>query len=82
MPHHLRGDQIELVARLVNLADVLEVFHRADSVNAACDVARQRRGTQFDPAVAAAFKDIDLAAYDAQLARQCSESGVTMAKAA
>ena len=38
-------------ARMVSLADVVEVFHRAGGIDAAVKVARQRRGTQFDPAI-------------------------------
>jgi DNA-binding CsgD family transcriptional regulator len=35
----------------LNIADVLEVFHRSDGVASAVVVARQRRGSQFDPAL-------------------------------
>jgi HD-GYP domain-containing protein (c-di-GMP phosphodiesterase class II) len=55
IPDGLQGEQILLPARLVNLADVLEVFHRAQGVDAAVGVARQRRGTQFDPAIVDVF---------------------------
>src|SRR5205823_13314578 len=40
---------------LVNLADVVEVFHRIDGVEAAVAVARERAGGQFDPAVVDVF---------------------------
>ena len=43
------GRQIQVAARLVNLADVVEVFHRAGGIEAAMAVARERSGTQFDP---------------------------------
>src|SRR3954470_24187075 len=46
-----KGEQIHIAARLVNIADVLVVFHRSDGVEGAVDVARKRRGTQFDPAL-------------------------------
>ena len=49
VPKGARGEQILLASRLVTLADVVEVFHRAGGVGAAVEVARQRRGTQFDP---------------------------------
>ena len=42
-------------ARLVNLADVVEVFHRTGGVDAAVAVARERSGTQFDPALVEVF---------------------------
>src|SRR5262249_26457034 len=50
-----RGEQILLTSRLVALADVVEVFHRAGGTDAAVAVARQRRGTQFDPQVVDVF---------------------------
>ena len=48
-PAEARGAQIGVAARLVNLADVVEVFERAGGVEAAIAVARERSGTQFDP---------------------------------
>ena len=56
-PEGAAGEQIELPSRLVNLADVVEVFHQAGGVEAAVAVARQRRGTQFDPALVDLFCD-------------------------
>ena len=55
VPAEATGEEILLPARLVNLADVVEVFHRARGVDAAVAVARERSGTQFDPALVAAF---------------------------
>ena len=43
--------------RLVNLADVVEVFHHAGGLDAAIAVARQRSGTQFDPQLVEIFCD-------------------------
>ena len=62
-----RGDDIAMTARVVNLADVLSVYYNAGGVDAAVTVARQRSGTQFDPALveliagdhAAVFEDLD-----------------------
>ncbi len=55
VPRGLKGDEILVTARLVNMADVVEVFHRAGGVQAAVSVARQRAGTQFDPELAETF---------------------------
>ena len=55
VPKGARGEQILLTSRLVALADVVEVFHRAGGPDAAVSVARQRRGTQFDPQVVDVF---------------------------
>jgi HD-GYP domain-containing protein (c-di-GMP phosphodiesterase class II) len=54
-PKGTKGEQILLTSRLVALADVVEVFHRAGGADAAVTVARQRRGTQFDPQVVDLF---------------------------
>jgi HD-GYP domain-containing protein (c-di-GMP phosphodiesterase class II) len=48
-PKGARGPQILMAARLIALADVVEVYHRGAGVDAALTVARERRGTQFDP---------------------------------
>ena len=56
----------------MNLADVTEVFHRAGGVDAAIEVARARRGTQFDPGLvdlvaehaAMLFADVDGTTWD------------------
>jgi HD-GYP domain-containing protein (c-di-GMP phosphodiesterase class II) len=55
VPAEARGEEILLPARLVNLADVVAIFHRTGGVDAAVAVARERSGTQFDPALVDAF---------------------------
>ena len=45
----MQGEQILLASRLINLADVVEVFGRTAGPDAAVAVARERSGTQFDP---------------------------------
>ena len=54
-PGHLRGEEICLPARLVQLAGPVEVFARRRGVQAAVAVARRHRGTQFDPTVVDLF---------------------------
>ena len=51
----MKGEEIALSSRLINLADVVEVFGRGGGVGAAMTVARQRSGTQFDPELVDAF---------------------------
>ena len=64
-PRKLKGDSIDVTSRIVNLADVVEVYHRAGGVDAARDVARDRRGTQFDPDLVDSFsKDAELVFSD------------------
>ena len=57
VPKGLEGEEILTASRLVTLADVVEVFHRAGGIEAAVEVARQRRGTQFDPRLVDLFAE-------------------------
>jgi HD-GYP domain-containing protein (c-di-GMP phosphodiesterase class II) len=59
-----RGDQILITSRLIYLADVVAVFHRAGGLDAAIEVARARRGTSFDPALVDLFCDAAPALLD------------------
>jgi HD-GYP domain-containing protein (c-di-GMP phosphodiesterase class II) len=45
----LKGGQIALPARIVELADICEAFRRIGGLENALEVARRRRATQFDP---------------------------------
>ncbi|HYZ02977.1 MAG TPA: LuxR family transcriptional regulator, partial [Candidatus Binatia bacterium] len=78
-PGGLRGEQLLVTSRLVTLADVVEVFHRVEGVDAAVAVARQRSGTQFDPGLVelfaaeapSLFADLDAAgSWDAVIAAE------------
>ena len=55
VPHGLRGAEITLPARVVQLAGPVEVFHRRHGAEAARDAARRHRGADFDPAVVDLF---------------------------
>lgn len=55
VPGGVGGEEIAQSVRLFHLADIVEVFHRTNGVDAAIDVARARRGKQFDPAIADEF---------------------------
>jgi HD-GYP domain-containing protein (c-di-GMP phosphodiesterase class II) len=55
-PDGLRGPDLLIASRLVNLADVVEVFHHAGGIDAAVAVARARSGTQFDPDLVDLFR--------------------------
>jgi HD-GYP domain-containing protein (c-di-GMP phosphodiesterase class II) len=54
-PHGLRGEEIPLAARIVCLAQTVEVFHFVRGVDAACRVALRRSGRWFDPELVAAL---------------------------
>ena len=54
-PLRVKGDQILLGSRLITLTDVVEVFRRTAGIEAAVAVARERRGTHFDPALVDLF---------------------------
>ena len=53
----LKGTEVVIASRLINLADVVEVFRRTGGVDAAVAVARERSGTQFDPELVDVFCD-------------------------
>lgn len=81
VPGGVGGEEIDRSVRLFHLADMVEVHHRADGVDAAVKVARARRGRQFDPAVVDVFcgiaaevlADLDAGAqWDALLEREPS----------
>src|SRR5207248_5434227 len=55
VPGGVGGEAIAFPMRLLQLADIVEVFHRIDGTDSAVEVARARRGKQFDPAVVDAF---------------------------
>jgi HD-GYP domain-containing protein (c-di-GMP phosphodiesterase class II) len=55
VPSDVAGEEIAPTIRLFHLAENAEVFHRAEGLDAAVQLARARRGTQFDPAVVDAF---------------------------
>jgi putative nucleotidyltransferase with HDIG domain len=48
-PAGIAGEEISLAGRVLCLAQTAEVFWRRGGPAAACEVARQRRGTWFDP---------------------------------
>jgi hypothetical protein len=52
-PAGVAGEEIELSARIVVIADIVESFRRLGGPDAAVDVARRRAGGQFDPRLAA-----------------------------
>jgi HD-GYP domain-containing protein (c-di-GMP phosphodiesterase class II) len=55
LPNRLAGDRIVVAARIVNVADLAEVYYRTGGVDAARDVVRERRGGQLDPDLADLF---------------------------
>jgi HD-GYP domain-containing protein (c-di-GMP phosphodiesterase class II)/DNA-binding CsgD family transcriptional regulator len=55
VPPEIRGDQIALSIRLFHVADIVEVHYHRGGVDAALDIARERRGAQFDPDIVDEF---------------------------
>lgn len=54
-PAGIGGEQLRISTRIVQLAHAVEVCHRASGVQGAIEVARRRRGTQFDPTLVDVF---------------------------
>jgi|DewCreStandDraft_5_1066085.scaffolds.fasta_scaffold00086_91 HD-GYP domain-containing protein (c-di-GMP phosphodiesterase class II) len=78
-PHRLRGEETALPARIVQVAEDAEVFHRLGGVGAVVAMARQRAGAGHDPAIAARlcqdtgqlFQDLEAASvWEAALAAE------------
>lgn len=57
-PHGLSGTDIPVYARIALLAQVVDVFHTADGVEAAMAEVRHRQGQWFDPALVAAMETL------------------------
>jgi putative nucleotidyltransferase with HDIG domain len=57
-PDGMRRDEIPLLARIVGLAQVAEIFASEEGPARASAVVRQRTGSWFDPDLAAAFRSI------------------------
>lgn len=55
LPAGAHGDAIPIEMRVAQLADRVEVYHRAFGIAGALAMARSRRGGQFDPRVVDAF---------------------------
>ena len=54
-PLGLKGTAIMLTSRLIAFADVIEIHHRERGTAAAVTVARERKATEFDPALVDLF---------------------------
>jgi HD-GYP domain-containing protein (c-di-GMP phosphodiesterase class II) len=52
-PGRRKGEAVPVAARLAQLAEFVEVAHRVAGVEGAAELARERAGRQFDPALAA-----------------------------
>lgn len=60
-PGELAGDEVPLASRIAQLAEFAEVAHRVGGAEAASELAGERRGKQFDPALAELIRvDADL----------------------
>ena len=55
VPDGVGGEEIALPIRLFHLADVVEVYYHQHGIDAAREVARERRGKQFDPDIVDQF---------------------------
>jgi len=67
-PDGLKGAEIPVLARIVGLAQVIEIFASEEGAARAVTVAKQRRGSWFDPSIVDAFVG---ASSDAKLWEEC-----------
>jgi putative nucleotidyltransferase with HDIG domain len=58
-PGDRAGEEIALLARMACLAQTMEFFWQQGGAAAACDMARSRNGTWFDPALVAAIPELE-----------------------
>jgi HD-GYP domain-containing protein (c-di-GMP phosphodiesterase class II) len=58
-PGEHAGEEIPLLARMACLSQTMEVFWQQGGPAAACDVARARRGTWFDPTLVDAVDELE-----------------------
>ena len=63
-PDGLRGDQIDLAMRIVQIADDAEVHQRLHGTRQATEMVRSRRGTEFDPALVDVLTDHTAEIFD------------------
>src|SRR6185295_19700145 len=76
-PRGLRAQEIPLVARIILIAQTLEVFVGLQGPAAALEVARERSGRWFDPMLVSAARDIEK-----DLERWCALDGDALQRAA
>ncbi len=74
-PHGLRGSEIPILARVMNLAQTLEVFASADDPHGALQMVGARSGKWFDPLLVSACEGMEekLACWCAVQQRSLSE---------
>jgi diguanylate cyclase (GGDEF)-like protein/putative nucleotidyltransferase with HDIG domain len=58
-PAGIAGDEISLGGRVLCIAQTAEVFWGHGGTEAACEIARRRRGTWFDPTLADALVELE-----------------------
>ena len=57
VPKGIKGENVPLAARIVCLADVVEVYNHRSGVEAAREVAKARGGGEFDPQLAGTLRE-------------------------
>jgi HD-GYP domain-containing protein (c-di-GMP phosphodiesterase class II) len=72
-PDGLRRDSIPVIARIIGLAQVAEIFASDQGPHRALAVIRQRRGSWFDPQIVDAFSSI---ANDSSLWEACASEAL------
>jgi HD-GYP domain-containing protein (c-di-GMP phosphodiesterase class II) len=87
-PHRLAGENIPHIARLLALADTFDAMSSTRSYRPAMPrpqvlaEIQKEAGKQFDPQLTACFARLDLASYDAMVARHAIEHQAPLSAAA
>lgn len=75
-PHKLAGDKIPMIARIIGLADTFDAMSSTRSYRPALprehviQEIERNAGSQFDPRIVEAFRNVNLAGYDELLAKR------------
>ncbi|MCA9296312.1 MAG: HD domain-containing protein, partial [Phycisphaerales bacterium] len=85
-PHHLVGEEIPMVARLIGLADAFDAMSSTRTYRASMsretvlEEIRRGAGLQFDPHLVEAFLGLDFSTYDRMIVEHAAD-GLPMANA-
>lgn len=57
-PQHLEGEEVDVAARIFHVVHDADIFNRIGGVDAVLAIMQQRSGRQYDPRIAARFREL------------------------